>query len=77
MNAQIIIHPTSSAATERGAAAEREPQLTAKRPDHEWWIAFVRDPDGNLSGCWKNGAACSPQFGDGQLRATAHCNRRR
>jgi predicted enzyme related to lactoylglutathione lyase len=35
---------------ERGARAEREPQLTAKMPDHELWIGFVRDPDGNLVG---------------------------
>ncbi len=35
---------------ERGAASEREPVLTAKLPDHELWIAFVRDPDGNLVG---------------------------
>src|SRR5687768_13654468 len=35
---------------ERGGRGEREPQLTAKLPDHELWIAFVRDPDGNLVG---------------------------
>ena len=34
----------------RGAANEREPQLTAKMPDHELWAAFIRDPDGNLVG---------------------------
>ena len=34
----------------RGAASERAPQLTAKMPDHELWIGFVRDPDGNLVG---------------------------
>ena len=33
-----------------GATSEREPQLTAKMPDHELWIGFVRDPDGNLVG---------------------------
>lgn len=33
-----------------GATAERAPQLTAKMPDHELWIAFIRDPDGNLVG---------------------------
>jgi catechol 2,3-dioxygenase-like lactoylglutathione lyase family enzyme len=37
-------------AIERGARAEREPQLTARLPDHELWIGFVRDPDGNLVG---------------------------
>lgn len=34
----------------RGARNERAPQLTAKMPDHELWIGFVRDPDGNLVG---------------------------
>ena len=34
----------------RGANDERAPQLTAKMPDYELWIAFVRDPDGNLVG---------------------------
>lgn len=33
-----------------GAKAERAPQLTAKMPDHELWIGFVRDPDDNLVG---------------------------
>lgn len=34
----------------RGATEERAPQLTARMPDHELWIGFVRDPDGNLIG---------------------------
>lgn len=34
----------------RGATNERAPQLTAKMPDHALWMAFVRDPDGNLIG---------------------------
>lgn len=34
----------------RGATNERGPQLVAKMPDHELWLAFVRDPDGNLVG---------------------------
>lgn len=33
-----------------GAASERPPQLTAKMPDHELWLSFLRDPDGNLVG---------------------------
>ncbi|MFZ9746750.1 MAG: VOC family protein [Opitutaceae bacterium] len=33
-----------------GAMAEREPQLAARLPDHELWLAFVRDPEGNLVG---------------------------
>lgn len=35
---------------ERGATDERLPQLAAKMPDHELWIGFLRDPDGNLVG---------------------------
>jgi methylmalonyl-CoA/ethylmalonyl-CoA epimerase len=34
----------------RGAANERGPALVAKMPDHELWVAFVRDPDGNIVG---------------------------
>lgn len=33
-----------------GATEERPPQMAAKMPDHELWIGFVRDPDGNLVG---------------------------
>ena len=33
-----------------GARNERPPQLAAKMPDHELWLAFLRDPDGNLVG---------------------------
>ncbi|MBI5766721.1 MAG: VOC family protein [Verrucomicrobia bacterium] len=41
---------THAAIVARGATNERAPQLTAKLPDHELWIGFVRDPDGNLIG---------------------------
>jgi catechol 2,3-dioxygenase-like lactoylglutathione lyase family enzyme len=34
----------------KGAAFIREPQLTAKMPDHELWQGFIRDPDNNLIG---------------------------
>lgn len=39
-----------SAIVSRGGESEREPQLAAKLPDHELWIGFLRDPDGNLIG---------------------------
>lgn len=39
-----------AAIVERGAVSERAPQLTATLSDHELWIGFVRDPDGNLVG---------------------------
>jgi predicted enzyme related to lactoylglutathione lyase len=35
---------------ELGAKVEREPQLAARMSDHQLWIGFVRDPDGNLVG---------------------------
>jgi predicted enzyme related to lactoylglutathione lyase len=39
-----------AAVVSRGARPERPPSLTARMPDHELWMAFVRDPDGNLVG---------------------------
>jgi len=44
------IEPTHAAVLNRGARNERAPMLTAKMPDHDLWIGFVRDPDGNLVG---------------------------
>ncbi len=44
------IEAAHEAIVARGAPNERAPQLTAKMPDHELWIGFVRDPDGNLVG---------------------------
>ena len=34
----------------RGVTFVDEPHLIAKLPDHELWMAFFRDPDGNLMG---------------------------
>lgn len=36
--------------SKRGASFVDEPHLIAKLPDHELWMAFFRDPDGNLMG---------------------------
>jgi len=44
------IEATHTAMVERGSASERPPQLAAKMPDHDLWIGFLRDPDGNLIG---------------------------
>lgn len=41
---------THAAVVGRGGTNERAPQLAARMPDHELWIGFVRDPDGNLVG---------------------------
>ena len=32
----------------RGVVFEREPHLVAKMPDHDLWLAFFRDPEGNV-----------------------------
>jgi predicted enzyme related to lactoylglutathione lyase len=34
----------------RGAALEHEPHMIARMPDHELWMAFVRDSEGNAIG---------------------------
>jgi predicted enzyme related to lactoylglutathione lyase len=32
----------------RGVAFEQGPQMVARMPDHELWMAFLRDSEGNL-----------------------------
>ena len=32
----------------RGAKSESEPHFLVKMPDHELWLAAVRDPEGNV-----------------------------
>ena len=44
------IEATHAAMVTKGAANERDPQLAATLPDHELWLGFLRDPDGNLVG---------------------------
>jgi methylmalonyl-CoA/ethylmalonyl-CoA epimerase len=34
----------------KGVDIVSEPHLTAPMPDHDLWMAFVRDPDGHLIG---------------------------
>jgi methylmalonyl-CoA/ethylmalonyl-CoA epimerase len=36
--------------SERGAAFLDEPHLIAKMPDHELWMAFLKDSEGNTLG---------------------------
>ena len=48
--AVVDIVTTHAAFITRGATNERAPALAAKMPDHELWIGFLRDPDGNLVG---------------------------
>ncbi|HET7536965.1 MAG TPA: VOC family protein [Candidatus Didemnitutus sp.] len=44
------VDETFNAVVARGAKAEQVPHLIVKMPDHELWMGFVRDPDGNLIG---------------------------
>jgi methylmalonyl-CoA/ethylmalonyl-CoA epimerase len=34
----------------RGVEFESEPRMIARMPDHELWMAFFRDSEGNLAG---------------------------
>lgn len=34
----------------RGVQFEQEPHIVARLPDHNLWMAFFRDPEGNLLG---------------------------
>jgi predicted enzyme related to lactoylglutathione lyase len=44
------VEGTQKTIVARGAGNDTDPHLIAKMPDHELWIGFVRDPDGNLIG---------------------------
>lgn len=42
------IHAACAALSARGVTFQQEPELVAKMPDHDLWMAFFRDPDENL-----------------------------
>lgn len=42
------IHSAVESLSARGVVFEQKPQMVAKMPDHELWMAFFRDPDQNL-----------------------------
>ena len=44
------IHQATRAITQRGVTLEHEPRIIAKMPDHDLWMSFVRDTEGNLLG---------------------------
>lgn len=44
------IHLASRAIVDKGVALEHEPQLIARMPDHDLWMSFLRDSEGNLLG---------------------------
>ena len=44
------IEAASATLLKRGVDFERAPHLIATMPDHDLWMAFLRDPDENLIG---------------------------
>lgn len=42
------LHAAAATLESRGVSFEAAPHLVARMPDHELWMAFFRDPDGNL-----------------------------
>lgn len=42
------IHKACVALKDRGVPFESEPRMIARMPDHELWMAFLRDSEGNL-----------------------------
>jgi catechol 2,3-dioxygenase-like lactoylglutathione lyase family enzyme len=42
------IHAEAQSLMSRNVTFEQAPHLVAKLPDHDLWIGFFRDPDGNL-----------------------------
>jgi methylmalonyl-CoA/ethylmalonyl-CoA epimerase len=44
------LHAAWAALGEHGADLRQEPNLVARMPDHELWMAFFRDSEGNTLG---------------------------
>jgi len=44
------IHAAHDTLLARGVTVEHEPRMIAKMPDHDLWMAFIRDSEGNLLG---------------------------
>lgn len=44
------IQAAHAALTGQGVVFEQLPHLVAKMPDHDLWMAFLKDPDGNVLG---------------------------
>jgi catechol 2,3-dioxygenase-like lactoylglutathione lyase family enzyme len=42
------VHAAFASLTGRGARAEGDPHLVARMPDHDLWMAFLRDTEDNL-----------------------------
>ncbi len=41
------IHSATDAIQDRGVAITKKPHLIAEMPDHDLWMSFFKDPDGN------------------------------
>lgn len=67
------IEAVHAAIVRRGSRSERSPQRAARMPDHDLWLGFVRDPDGNLVGLMeekpKGDSAVPDVPGDGAREA--------
>jgi methylmalonyl-CoA/ethylmalonyl-CoA epimerase len=44
------IQQASRTLVDKGVELEHEPRVIAKMPDHDLWMCFVRDSEGNLVG---------------------------
>ena len=44
------LQATHASLRERGVEFTEEPHMVARMPDHDLWLAFIRDPSGNLLG---------------------------
>jgi predicted enzyme related to lactoylglutathione lyase len=44
------LQATHAALVARGVEVAQEPHTVARMPDHELWLAFIKDPAGNLLG---------------------------
>ncbi len=44
------IHEAARALESRGVVLEQPAHMVARMPDHDLWMAFLRDPDSNLIG---------------------------
>jgi methylmalonyl-CoA/ethylmalonyl-CoA epimerase len=44
------IHAAHATLSERGIVFASKPHLVAKMPDHDLWMAFLKDPDGHTLG---------------------------
>lgn len=44
------LQATHASLREQGVEFTEEPHMVARMPDHDLWLAFIRDPSGNLLG---------------------------